>query len=154
MNLGDVVSVSGCITKEKFIAGRTLAEIEKILGFQTGRLSGGITVVALTELPSMQQFDIAAYSNVATHRHQVPAGLNIDKIKSEAMKTWATTGFERLVKVLPEIRHNPALNPDIQYPPGHGAPQWLAKSSLRGKVVGVVKDYPNGRYAPAGTARA
>ena len=91
MKVGDVVSISGCITKEKFIAGRTLAEIEKILGFQNGRLSGGIAIVALTELPSIQQFDVAAYSNVATHRHQVPVGLNIDKIKSEAMRTWATT---------------------------------------------------------------
>jgi hypothetical protein len=81
IRVGDVVSVSGCITKEKFIAGRTLAEIEKVLGFHSGRLSGGITVVALTELPSIQQFDVASYANVATHRHQVPAGLDIAKIK-------------------------------------------------------------------------
>jgi hypothetical protein len=116
----------GVPTKEKFIAGRTLTEIEKILGFHSGRLSGGITVVVLNELPSIQQFDVASYSNIATHRHQVPVGLDIDKIKAEAMKTWATTGFERLVKVLPAVRHDPALKPDIQYPPGHGAPNgWL-----------------------------
>ena len=69
------------------------------------------------------------------------------------MKTWATAGFERLVKVLPALRHDPALNPDIQYPPGHGAPQWVAKTSLRGKVVGVVTGYPNGRYVAADAAR-
>jgi hypothetical protein len=153
MRVGDVVSVSGCITKEKFIAGRTLAEIEKILGFHSGRLSGGITVVALTELPGIQHFDVASYSNIATHRHQVPAGLDIEKIKAEAMKTWATAGFERLVKVLPALRHDPAVNPDIQYPPGYGAPQWVAKTSLRGKVVGVVTDYPNGRYVATDAAR-
>ena len=37
MKAGDIVSVSGCITKEKFIAGRTLIEIEKVLGFHGGR---------------------------------------------------------------------------------------------------------------------
>lgn len=122
MKVGDIVHVRGCITKEKFIAGRTLAEIEKILGFHSGRLSGGITVVAMIELPGVQQFDVASYSNVATHRHRIPKGLDIEKIKAEAVKTWATTGFERLVKVLPALRHDPAMNPDIQYPPGHGAP--------------------------------
>jgi hypothetical protein len=103
MNVGDIVSVSGCITKEKFIAGRTLVEIEKILGFHAGRLSGGISVVALTELPSLQQFDLAAYSNVAAHRHQTPVGLDIDKIKADAKASWAITGFERLVKVRPVL---------------------------------------------------
>ena len=153
MRVGEVVSVSGCVTKEKFIAGRTLAEIEKILGFHNGRLSSGITVVALTELPGIQDFDVASYSNIATHRHQVPAGVDIQRIKAEAMKTWATVGFERLIKVLPALRHNQALNPDIQYPPGQGVPQWVAKTSLRGKVVGVVTGYPNGRYVAADEAR-
>ena len=53
MKIGDIVSVSGCITKEKFIAGRTLAEIEKMLGLHSGRLSGGIAVVAVTQLPGI-----------------------------------------------------------------------------------------------------
>ena len=153
MNVGDIVSVSGCITKEKFIAGRTLVEIEKILGFHGGRLTGGIAVVALSELPGMDQFDLAAYSTVATHRHIPPAGLNIEKIKADAKASWAISGFERLVKVLPAVRHDPNMNPDIQYPPGQGAPQWVSKVPLLGKVVGVVNDYPNGRYVAADAVR-
>lgn len=153
MKVGDLVSVSGCFTKDKFLDGRTLGEIEKILGFQVGRLAGGIAVVALTELPGPAQFDLAAYSNIATHRLQAPVGLNIDKLKLNAMATWATTGFERLVKVLPAVRHDPNMNPDIQYPPGRGAPQWNAKVQLRGKVVAVVTDYPNGRYISIDAAR-
>ncbi|HEV3198566.1 MAG TPA: hypothetical protein VGZ73_11675 [Bryobacteraceae bacterium] len=152
MRIGDIVAVSGCITKEKFIAGRTLAECEKILGFHSGRLAGGITVVALLELPTLQQFELAAYSNVATHRHVTPTDLNIEKLKVDARATWATSGFERLVKVLPAVRHDPAMDPDVQYPPGHGAPQWRATVSLRGKVVGVATDYPNGRYVAADSA--
>lgn len=84
MNVGDLVTVSGCVTKEKFIAGRTLAEIEKILGFH---------------------------------------------------------------------RHDPNMNPDIQYPPGYGAPQWIAKVPWRGRVVAVVTDYPNGRCVAAAAVR-
>ena len=153
MKVGDIVQVSGCITKEKFIAGRTLADIEKILGFHSGRLFGGIAVVVLTELPAMQQFDLAAYSNVATHRHKAPEGFNIEKLKADAKATWAMTGFERLVKVLPVVRHDPNMDPDFQYPPGHGAPQWVTKVSLWGRVVGVVNDYPNGRYVAADAVR-
>jgi hypothetical protein len=153
MRVGDIISVSGCVTKEKFIAGRKLVEIEKILGFHAGRLAGGIAVAVLLELPSMDQFDLAAYSNVATHRHVTPAGLDIAKIKAAARATWATTGFERLAKVLPAVRHDPGMNPDKQYPPGQGAPQWLLKVSLKAKIVAVVTDYPHGRFVAADAAR-
>jgi hypothetical protein len=149
MAVGDFISVTGCITKEKFIAGRTAAEIERILGFHPGRLAGGLTVVALLELPATSQFDLAAYSNIATHRFQMPSGLDIEKLKAAAWASWATTGFERLVKVLPATRHDNNLDPDFQYPPGLGAPQWVAKGQLRGKVVGIVTDYPAGRYVAA-----
>jgi hypothetical protein len=72
--------------------------------------------------------------------------VNIPKIKAEARGTWAIAGFERLVKVLPDTRHNPNMDPDIQYPPGQGAPQWVAKVNLKAKIVAIVGDYPNGRY--------
>jgi hypothetical protein len=152
MRVGDLVSdVSGCITKEKFIAGRTLAEIERILGFHAGRFSRGIIVVALTDLPC--NFDLAAYSNVAKHRHSAPTGLDIAKIKADVVKTWSTCGFERLVKVRPLIPHNQNMSPDLQYPPGYGAPQWNSRDLLRGKIVGVVADYPFGRYVVADVVR-
>jgi hypothetical protein len=64
MNVGDIVSVSGCITKEKFIAGRTLVEIEKILGFHAGRLSGGIAVVVSLNCR-------ACSSSTSQHIHQM-----------------------------------------------------------------------------------
>ena len=150
MHAGDLVPVSGCFTKEKFIAGRTLAEIERILGFHAGRLSAGMAVVALTELPSIQQFDLGAYSNVATHRQGSQEGLNIERIKADARGTWTTFGFERVVKVIPATGHNPAVNPDIQYPPGLGAPQWIARVPLMGRVIAVVSGYPHSRYLAAG----
>jgi len=79
MKIGEVIQVSGCFTKNKFIAGRSLREIEKILGFHPGRFSKGITVVSLTRLPTLQQFQLAGHTNVATHRFKTPTDLNIEK---------------------------------------------------------------------------
>jgi hypothetical protein len=118
VNLGDIVSISGCITKEKFIAGRALFEIERILGFRAGRLNSGMAVAALLELPELHQFELAAYSMVATHRRASQEGLNIEKLKAEARATWNTVGFGGLVKVFPTIRHDPSMDSDLQYPPG------------------------------------
>jgi len=152
MTIGGTVTVSGCFTKEKFIAGRTLREIEKILGFHSGRLAQGMTVIALEQLPAQNQFDLVGYSNVATHRHQAPGGLDLEKLKAEARASWRTSGFERVVKVLSAIPHDRDMAPDVQYPPGQGAPQWISRVPLMGKVVGVVNQYPDGRYVAAGAA--
>jgi hypothetical protein len=127
--------------------------IERILGFHAGRLAGGLTVVALLELPAPDQFDLAAYSNIATHKFQMQSDLDIEKLKAAAWASWTTTGFERLVKVLPATRHEGNLNPDFQYPPGLGAPQWVARTQLRGKVAGIVTEYPEGRYIAADVIR-
>jgi hypothetical protein len=153
VNIGDIVSVSDCITKEKFIAGRSLAEIERILGFHAGRLSDGMVVVAWIELPEIQQFELAAYFNVATLRHRTPQDLNKEKVKAAARASWTTSGSEQVVKVLPAIGHNRAMIPDIQYPPGRGAPQWTVTVPLQGRVVRLVSGYPNARYIGADVAR-
>jgi hypothetical protein len=154
MSIGDIITVSGCFTREKCIAGRPLHEIESILGFQPRRFAAGITVAVLMQLPALDQFDLGAYSNVAVHRHRVPEGLDIGVLKANARESWALYGFERLVKVLPAQRHNPNLDPDTQYPPGEGVPQWISRVSLRAKVVAVVTDYPNGRYRASDAAAA
>ena len=151
MKVGDPYWVPpGCITKEKYIAGRTAREIERILGYHVGRLAQGMFVVALVELPGLTQFELAAYSNRPAHRFEMPHDLNIDIIRREARSTWATEGFDRLVKVFPTIRHDASLDPDFQYPPGLGAPQWITKVQLRGKISGIVTGYPNGRYLAGG----
>jgi hypothetical protein len=148
MRVGDAVKVSGYITKEKFIAGRTLPEIEDILGYRRGRFVKGIVVVHPTRLPLASEFDLAAYSMVAEHRYAQPGGLDIAKVKQNAMASWALSGLERLVKVWPNTPHDRELEPDIQYPPGRGAPQWKLTAKLDGVVVDVVERYSEGRYRP------
>lgn len=149
MKVGDTISVSGCVVQEKFVAGRTLAQVEKILGFHTGRFSQGITVVALLQIPALDQFDIAGYTNVATHRLKTPSSVDVPKLKAIAKGTWTATGLNRLLKVFPTTRHDPSVNPDVQYPPGQGVPQWVLTGQHFGKVLAVVTGYPDARLPPS-----
>jgi hypothetical protein len=59
----------------------------------------------------MDEFEVAAYSNVATHRHRQPIDLDIARIKKLAIDSWSLTGVERLVKLLAAIRHDNSWTP-------------------------------------------
>lgn len=146
MKVGDSDFVAGYITKDKFVLGRTLQELEDILGFQRGRFGKGIYVLALDRLPVPGEFQLAAYSMIAEHRFQMPPGLDADKIARNAAETFALEGPERLVKIRAVQTHDPALDPDVQYPPGQGAPQWKLTVRIQATCVAVVTDYPSGRY--------
>jgi hypothetical protein len=50
MPVGQFTEVYGFITQEKFLRGKSLAELEDLLGFQTGRLAQGAVVLALSNL--------------------------------------------------------------------------------------------------------
>jgi hypothetical protein len=45
-----------------------LQELENILGFHKGRLSKGIVVAALLQIPSKPQFELLGYTQVAGHK--------------------------------------------------------------------------------------
>jgi hypothetical protein len=148
MQVGELAWVSGYVTKEKFIKGRRLVEIEGILGYHAGRFAQGATFIKLNRLPLANEFELAAYSNVAEHRYRQPTDLDIPKIKKMAAESWSLAGFERLVKVRPRTAHNDDMAPDLQYPPGDAAPQWKLTALLPGMVVAVENTYPDGRYQP------
>src|ERR1700694_1585741 len=113
MKVGDNAFVSGYITQDKFILGRTLEEMEQILGFQHNRFQEGVYVLTLNRLPSQSEFQLAAYSMIAEHRFKMPTDLNIDKIKQNAAGAWALSGGNRLVKVRTVALHDPKLDLDI-----------------------------------------
>jgi|SRR5579862_6380048 len=143
-----ITRAKGCFTLDKFIAGRTLREIEKNLGFEEGRLARGGCVVALTQLPGKRDFDLGGYTNVSMHRFKMPGGLDVDVLKKTVMEIWKLSGENRLVKVIPTIRHDPAKDPDQQYPHARGVPQWDIQSELPCVVVGTLSAYPDGVYRP------
>ena len=47
MQLNQINQIKGCITQERYIKGRSLTELERILGFEKGRLDKGIVVAGL-----------------------------------------------------------------------------------------------------------
>ena len=141
MLLHQNIQIKGCITQEHYIKGRSLAELERILGFQTGRLDKGIVVAALTQLPAAHQFELLGYSQVAEHKHSPDAtkGLDVKKLKEIVLKEAFTLfGYKRLVKVMANQSHNDQLDNDAQYPPGQGVPQWKLISLVDAKVVAIV----------------
>jgi hypothetical protein len=143
---GTPLVVSGCFIQEKSILGRTLAEIETLLGFHNGRLRDGMDVVALGRLPELAEFDLAAYTSLVTLREEPPEGIDLPLLKEQSRAAWSTAGYERIVKVLPARRRDVNVNPDIQAPPGLGVPQWIARLPVPGLVVAVCRGYPSQRY--------
>lgn len=148
MDIGTRTTVQGYITVDKFLYGRSLDIVERTLGFHSGRLAKGARFLALTTLPRLDQFELAAYSMVASHRFISPEGLDINRLKQAALDYWTLIGPNRPVKVHPFIPHDDRLEPDIQYPPGLGAPQWRLIVPLPAVVVDVVMNYPSGSYRP------
>ena len=151
MKVGDVAVVSGYVTQLKFIAGRTLSQIEQLLGFQRLRLAAGATAIGLSHAPL--DFDLAGYSTVAEHRMQPASGVDIEKIKAIARRGWTVSGSNRLVKIRAIVPHDPDMDPDIQYPPGQGVPQWKLTAPQMGTVLAVVGGYPDGRLEIAASQR-
>lgn len=141
------LTVRGCITQEKYIKGRTLSELESILGFHAGRLSKGATVAALLQVPGKSQFNLLGYTQVAEHKISKEAfnGLDTDKLKELLLReTFTTFGVNRLVKVIPKTEHTKSMTNDEQYPPGWGVPQWKLTAELPAQVIAELK--PGERY--------
>jgi hypothetical protein len=103
-------------------------------------------VVALVQLPELEQFEPSGCLDLVTGKLTVPEG--IETMKAGERSQWTIAGRDRLVKVRPGIAHDRNMLPDFHVPPAKGAPQWFVKVPLRAKVVAVVKDYPNGRFVP------
>lgn len=131
-------NVRGCITQEKYIKGRTLSELEGILGFHVGRLAQGATVAALLQVPTKSQFNLLGYTQVAEHKinQETSKGLEVDKLKELLLReTFTTVGLNRLVKVIPKTEHAKAMNNDEQYPPGWGVPQWKLTAEMPAQTI-------------------
>jgi len=138
MVVGQNIAVRGFVTKQKYLAGRSLLELESLLGFHAGRLATGATIAALDRFPQAREFETRGYSQVADHRHATPPGLDMAVIKRLAMAAWAPGGPDRLVRVIAVTKHNADMEDDDQYPPGKGVPQWKLVESIPATVIAVL----------------
>lgn len=146
MKINEIVFRKGFITQDKYLLGQTLLELEKRLGYRTGRLSKGIWIAVCLKLPEASQFELKGYSQVAGHKPMNLQGLETDQLKKIALSVMKTEGPDRLVKVFPVTDHENGLSDDVQYPPGSGIPQWQLNTVLPFRVTAFVSDYPLGKY--------
>jgi len=63
----------GYVTCLKFIAGRTLAEAEHILGLREGELAAGAYVYEFLRYPTADEFDLRGYTNTPGGQPWTPA---------------------------------------------------------------------------------
>jgi hypothetical protein len=153
------VNLSGYFTSLNYLQGKTLAEIERLVGYDAGRLKQGAWFATPITLPGINDFDLAGYSQVADHRAKAQYGdMNKPANKSEqdafiikkknAMSQWSLIGAQRLVKVIPMTGHSYQMSDDYQYPPGAGIPQWKVKRerSVLCRGICYVGNYPNGIF--------
>lgn len=68
----------GYITTEKYVLGKTPAELERILGFRQGAFDQGVKIHPLEEIPKPDQFELRGYS-------QQPQGLDPANIDPDSL---------------------------------------------------------------------
>lgn len=152
MHVGETIHPKGCFTQLKFLAGQSLSEIERRLGYRTGRLAQGAYVVQACELPGVNEFNLLAYSHIPGDRFKTngqydPKKLNAmsgnadaTNLREIARSVWQISGPDSLVKVIPVTPHSDRET----YPSGSGVPQWEITTPLRCRVTAFVE--PNQRF--------
>lgn len=151
------VPLRGFFTIQKCLHGRSLQDIERILGLDSGRLAQGAWFATPIQLVHPGDFEFAGYSQVAGH-HTISQYGNINspankyemdahkRIKESLIKEWQTLGENRLIKVIPMTGHSLSMSNDYQYPPGSGIPQWKFINYISCRGICFVNDYPNGKF--------
>ena len=66
--VGRVVAVKGFVTSVKFVQGRSLEQVERILGLIPGELKAGASLLRLNTIPLPYQYELRGYT-------QTPGGL-------------------------------------------------------------------------------
>lgn len=146
-------TVTGYITAERSLLGQNLREIERRLGYQSGRLRKGAFFMLLLETPTIEDssFELRGYSSVPEHKFKMSSGLDEKKLKEIKVNNWRSKNIQ-LIKVIPIIGHDKNLKNDIQFPPGDGVPQWKLTRRFFAKAVAIygaeeyVKNVPYKRY--------
>lgn len=146
--LGSTVRLKGDVTQNKWVGARSAAALESNLGFGRGRLSEGWVVLVLKQVLTHDDFEFSGLTLRSGGRLGLPAdSVAADKLRprvhdevmrdfgssgykalqTKALATITPTGEDRLVKVVPVIRHSATMEPSEQYPMGGGGLQWTLR---------------------------
>ena len=161
LSLGSRTSMGGYATKMIYIAGQQPQELEDRIGYHRGRLAQGFLVLVLDDRIVPSEIELVGHSHFSGGRighpkltgritaedslRQAFGGGLVSRQKQLLAQTLNTGGSDTVVKVLPSIRHDPAMPDYEQYPVGTGIPQFnltTKKNFVVRAVVGAGKACP------------
>jgi hypothetical protein len=139
LSLNSIHQMTGFCTHAFLLRGKSLSDLEDLLGYRRGRLASGATILFLEKLPTPDDLQLAGYtyfSDGALQGHKLDAadrepyrmesllksehGWNDAQIRAYKQKMIGTkiviSGHERLAKLIPTTGHTPGE----EYPPGKG----------------------------------
>jgi hypothetical protein len=154
---GSVHQMTGFCTQALPLRGKSLNELEDLLGYRRGRLAAGATILFLEKLLTPDDIQLAGYSyfsDGAVGGHKLaPAdrdpyrmesvlksemGWSDAHLRAQKQKMIGTkivvSGFDRLAKVIPTTGHSAGE----EYPPGKGIFQVKVVRPLSFRVKGVI----------------
>ncbi|GJD53319.1 hypothetical protein OPKNFCMD_6094 [Methylobacterium crusticola] len=159
MKVGDTPELTGDVTTLKSSGLFNAENIERMIGYGTGRLAKGYFVLVLKDRLTEDDFEFggttlrsggreglpaasaaADKARVRVHdrilRERGPAGYRM--LQKGALVSVTPTGEDRIVKILPAIRHADDLPPNVQYPMGGGGLQWNVTKARKFLVAASV----------------
>lgn len=165
ISVGAKPKLSGDITTLNVIWPGSEPQIEAQLGFHAGRLANGYAIALVCEPLNPADFRFSGTTLRSGGRMGLPAATAAqdklrptvnDAILSErgaegyqdlqeaALRNMQVRGSRRLCKILPTIRHDADMPPNVQYPMGGGGLQWTLTREVECLVAA--------RISPDGTA--
>lgn len=152
--VGQAIKAAGYITQYHFVARKTGAQLERLIGYKAGRLGEGWMMLYLTQMPGPMDFKFRGYSQMsggvskghlktkedlfAAQRDKelkFAQEYDVQKLKQAIIKNvFRLSGSKRLVKVIPNKRASGSKD----YPPGAGIPQWELVKKLSFKVGEII----------------
>lgn len=137
MQVGQTIMKRGFFTKALYLRSQPSHELERRLGYRTGRFSQGWVLFFMEEELSETDFEFRGYSQMSDgvaqgHLPNPPDPRNSERWLSDnnydiprlkqkvAREVFKYAGPERLAKAVP----NAGEFGENDYPPGSGIPQW------------------------------
>jgi hypothetical protein len=140
--------VTGFIVPKEFISNLSLADLERVLGFATGRLKNGAAFARLNAIPAVYELAYYGDTGTAAHRFEEKRNKTISKDELNKAAYQYLRPSTELIKVIPLDNPDPLMSEDENWPPGIGAMQYRLKMGVvkPAIVIDVIESYPGGMF--------